>query len=73
MKSGFKRTINWNKYQPIAKMQAQNSYLDYLINPSFQVVSGRFVLSFENNDNRTGNTGRFFPKVKIKDENVMFD
>ena len=54
-------------------MQAQNSYLDYLINPSFQVVSGRFVLSFENNDNRTGNTGRFFPKVKIKDENVMID
>ena len=27
-KSGFKRTINWNKYQSKVSIQAPNSYLD---------------------------------------------
>ena len=33
---GFKRTINWNKYQSKISTEAQNQYLDFLINPSFQ-------------------------------------
>ena len=33
---GFKRTINWNKYQLKVIAQAQKKYLDYLIDPSFQ-------------------------------------
>ena len=32
-------------------MQAQNAYLDYLIDPSFQGVNKLSVLSFENNNN----------------------
>ena len=36
LKSGFKRTINWYQYQPKVTAQAQNQYLDYLIDPSFQ-------------------------------------
>ena len=28
LKSGFKRTINWNKYQSKVTLQAQNQYLD---------------------------------------------
>ena len=35
LKSGFKRTINWNKYEPKVSAQAPHSYLDFLINPSF--------------------------------------
>ena len=35
LKSGFKRTINWNKYQSKVTIQAPNSYLDYLNHPSF--------------------------------------
>ena len=35
LKSDFKRTINRNKYQLKVAMQAQNQYLDYLIDPSF--------------------------------------
>ena len=31
LKSGFKRTINWNKYQPKVSPQKQNQYLDFLI------------------------------------------
>ena len=43
LKSGFKRTINWNKYESSVKTFAQNRYLDYLINPSFQGVNRLFV------------------------------
>ena len=35
LKSSFKRTINWNKYESSVKTFAQNRYLNYLINPSF--------------------------------------
>ena len=52
-------------------MQAQNLYLDYLIDPSFQLVNGLFVLLFEDNVVRTGHTECFLPEVEIKDYNVM--
>ena len=35
LKSGFKRTINWNRYEPKVTVQEQKRYLDFLINPSF--------------------------------------
>ena len=35
LKSGFKRTINRNKYESSPKTYAQNRYLNHLINPSF--------------------------------------
>ena len=53
LKSGFKRTINWNKYESNIKTFAQNRYLNHLINPSFQGVNRLFVLSFENENVRT--------------------
>ena len=31
LKSGFKKTINWNKYQSKTTTQAQKQHLDYLI------------------------------------------
>ena len=31
LKSGFKRNINWNKYQLKVLVEAPNPYLDYLI------------------------------------------
>ena len=36
LESSFKRTINLNKYLAKATNQAQNRYLDYLIDPTFQ-------------------------------------
>ena len=48
LKSGFKRIISWNKYESNVKIFAQNRYLNYLINTSFQGVNRLFVLSFEN-------------------------
>ena len=34
LKSCFKRTINWKKYETKVSVQAPNLYLDFLINPS---------------------------------------
>ena len=35
LKSGFKRTINWNKYLSKLKLLAQNPNLNHLVEPSF--------------------------------------
>ena len=42
LKSGFKGTVNWNKYQSKVTMQIENQYLDYLIDSSFQRVNMLF-------------------------------
>ena len=73
MKSGFKRTINWNKYESNVKTFAQDRYLNHLINSSFQGIHRLFVLSFENERGRTSHSTYYLPKVEIKDYNVMID
>ena len=73
LKSGFKRTINWNKYESNIKTFAQNRYLNHLINPSFQGVNRLFVLSFENENDRTLHSNYYLPKVEIKAYSVMID
>ena len=35
LKSGFKRTISWNKYLPKPELLAQNANLNHLIEPRF--------------------------------------
>ena len=72
-KSGFKRTIYWNKHQSKATMQAQDQYLDYLIDPSSQGSNRFFVLSFEDNAHRTSYNQYFLPTVEIKDYYVMIN
>ena len=42
LKSGFKRTLNLNKYELNIKTFAQNRYWNHLINPSFQGVNRLF-------------------------------
>ena len=73
LKSGFKRTINWNKYELSIKTYAQNRYLNLLVDPSFQGVNRLFLLSFENEDDRISHSTYYLPKVEIKDYNVMID
>ena len=73
LKSGFKRTINWNKYESNIKTVTQNRYLNNLINPSFQRVNRLFVLSFENENDRTPHSTYYLPKVEIKDYNDWTD
>ena len=50
LESGFKKRINWNKYQSKIIEQTKNPYLDFLIDPSFQGVNRLLVLSFEDKD-----------------------
>ena len=73
LKSGFNKTINWNKYESSIKAFAQNRYLNYLINPSLQGINRLFVLPFENENGRTSRSTFYLPKVEIKDYNVMID
>ena len=44
LKSGFKRIINWNKYQSKTSVQTQNQYLDHLVDPSYQGANRLFLL-----------------------------
>ena len=73
LKSGFKRTINWNKYEPRVTVEQQNRYLDFLINPSFQGVNRLLVLLFENNGGRTSYMRYYLPLVEVKNYNVVID
>ena len=73
LKFGFKRTIKWNKNGLNIKTFAQKRYLNHLINPSFQGVNRLFVLSFENENDRTSHSIYYIPKVEIKDYNFMID
>ena len=47
LKSGFKRTVKWNKYRSQITIQSNNNNLNYLIDPTFTKVNRLFVLSFE--------------------------
>ena len=73
LKSGFKRTISWNKYLSKPELLAQNANLNHLIEPSFQGVNRLFVLAFEDDAQRTSNKRYYIPNVEIKDYNVMID
>ena len=67
LKSGFNRVINWNKYLSKPELLAQNPNLNHLVEPSFQGVNRLFVLTFENDDDRTSCNKYFLPTVEIKD------
>ena len=76
LKSGFKRTIKWNKYRSQMTIQPQNNDLNYLIDPTFTNVNRLFVLSFPRNNNtgsRYSHSNYYVPKVKISDFNVLID
>ena len=49
LKTGFKKTIKWNKYRSQMTIQPQNNNLNYLIDPTFTNVNRLFVLPFERN------------------------
>ena len=73
LKSGFKRTIKWNKYRPEMTNQKKNSHLNHLIDPAFIKANRLFVLSFKNEEGRTSFSKYYVPKVETKDYNVLID
>ena len=64
LKSGFKRTIKWNKYRSQMTIQPQNNNLNYLIDPTFTNVNRLFVLSFTRNN--AGDNRLFFRLLSTK-------
>ena len=82
LKTGFKRTITWNKYRSEMSNQTVNNNLNYLIDPTLTInVNRLFVLSFHNehgNDDedervRTSFKKYYVPKVEVKDFNVLIN
>ena len=53
--------------------QTKNNNSNYLIDPTFTNVNGLFVLSFENEYDRTSFTDYYLLKVEIKYFNVLID
>ena len=53
--------------------QTKNNNLNYLIDPTFSNVNRLFILSFENEDDRTSFSEYYLPKVEMKDYNVIID
>ena len=73
LKSGFKRTIKWNKYRLEMTNQTKTNHLNHLIDPAFTKVNILFALSFENEEDRTSFSKYYVPKIEIKDFNVLID
>ena len=76
LKTGFKRTIKWNKHRSQMTVQSNNNNRNYLIDPTFTNVNRLFVLSFMRNNvgnNRDSFSHYYLPNVEIKDFNVLID
>ena len=76
LKTGFKRTIKWNKYRPQMTVQPQNNNLNCIIDPIFANVNRLFVLSFArtNAGDKRGLFSHYYvPNVRIRDFNVLID
>ena len=70
LKSGFKRTIKWNKYRSQMTIQSNNNNLNYLIDLTFTKVTRVFVLLLARNtrdDHRDSFSYYYVPNVEIKD------
>ena len=73
LKSGFKITIKWNKCRPEMTNETRNNNLNYLIDPTFTKVNRLFVLSYENEADRTPYSKYYVTSNDIKDFNVLTD
>ena len=80
LKSGFKRTVKWNKYRSQMTNQGNNNNLNYLVHPTFIKGNKLFVLPFErieeNNvkkDHRDSFSRYYVPNVEIKDFNILIN
>ena len=54
-------------------IQTKNNNLNYLFDPPFTKPNRLFVLSFENENDRTSSSKYYTPSVEIKDFNLLID
>ena len=64
----FKRTIKWNRYKSKMTNQTKINNLNCLVDPTFTKVNGLFVLSFENENDRTSFSKYYVPNVQNVEE-----
>ena len=67
LKTGFKRTIKWNKHRSQITVQSQNNNLNYLIDPTFTNVNRLFVLPFPRTNvgyNRDSFSDYYVPNIE---------
>ena len=73
LKTGFKRTIKWDKYRSEMTNQAKTNYLYYLIDPIFIKLNRLFVFSLKNDNDRFSFSKYYTPNVEIKDFNALIE
>ena len=73
LKSGFNRTITWNKYLSKPELLPRNRNLNHLVEPSFKGVNRFFILAYKNDAQRTSAKGYYLPNVELKEYNVMIN
>ena len=71
LESGYKRTINWNKYQFKKAIQVHHQYLDFLIDPSVEGANRFFVFSFQNEMGRENYNRYYLSIVEIKNYSAV--
>ena len=74
-KSGFKRTIKWDKYRSQMTIWNNNNNFNYLIDPTFTNADRLFVLSFERieeNNVKKGYRDFFFTLLCTESANKRF-
>ena len=73
LKTGFKRTIKWDKYRSEMTNQAKTNYLYYLIDPIFIKLNRLFVFSLKNDNDRFSFSKYYTPNVEVKDFNALIE
>ena len=80
LKTGFQRTIKWNKYRSQMSVQSNNNNINYLIDPTFTNVNRLFLLfqriAGEINtrkDHGDSFSDYYVPNDEIKDFNVLIN
>ena len=63
--------MKWNKYRSEMTNQTTINHFNYLIDPIVTKVNRLFVLSSENEENRTSFSKYYVPKVETKNFNVL--
>ena len=69
----LKRSENRKFFSCFQEIEKGTLGINRLIDQIFQIVYRRFVLLFENKDDREAHTGYFLQKAEIKNQNVMND
>ena len=73
LKTGFKRTIKWNKYRSEMSNQTKNNNLSYLIDLTFANVNRLFVLCYKNENDRNSYFNYYTLTIEIKDFSVLIN